>query len=143
MIGEGIFDAEWMGGKSNSYWPNEFTYKIVSTNDSPDQSLLGMFKETSKFIEEGAAAGGVCVNCYVGRSRSVTAVAAFLIDHRGMTTDDALQLIKKTRHEAKPNDGFMGQLQQYEVQQKRHINWLQSQAGGHAPLPPGVGVQVH
>ena len=33
----------------------------------------------------------------MGRSRSVTAVAAFLIDHRGMTTDDALQLIKKTR----------------------------------------------
>ena len=40
-IPQGIFDAEWMGGKPNSYWPNEFTYKIVSTNDSPDQSLLG------------------------------------------------------------------------------------------------------
>ena len=138
MIGDGIYDVEWMGGRAQCHWPQDFQYKILSTNDTPDQSLIGLFKDTSAFIEEGAAAGGVLVQCYVGRSRSVTAVIAFLIDHRGMNTDDALALIRKTRPEAKPNEGFMGQLQMYEVQTRRHINWLQSQAQGHAPLSPGA-----
>jgi len=38
----------------------------------------------------------------------VTAVAAFLIDHRGMTTDDALQLIKKTRESLFCGTLFLG-----------------------------------
>ena len=143
MIGDGIYDVEWMGGRAQCHWPQDFQYKILSTNDTPDQSLIGLFKDTSAFIEEGAAAGGVLVQCYVGRSRSVTAVIAFLIDHRGMNTDDALALIRKTRPEAKPNEGFMGQLQMYEVQTRRHINWLQSQAQGHAPLSPGAHKHAH
>ena len=110
---------EWMGGKSKSYFPGDFEYKVMSTNDNKEQNLLSIFKETSTFIEQGAAAGGVCVNCYAGVSRSVTVVMAFLIDHRGMSTDDALALIRKTRREAKPNEGFMGQIQQYEIQQRR------------------------
>jgi hypothetical protein len=76
MIGEGIYDVEWMGGKSKSYFPDDFTYKVLSTNDTKEQNLLNLFKETSAFIEQGAAAGGIymylCVCMFLSLSLSLT-----------------------------------------------------------------------
>ncbi|EIM89638.1 phosphatases II [Stereum hirsutum FP-91666 SS1] len=52
----------------------------------------------------------VLVHCALGRSRSVSVVCAYLIHTHGYSTDEALELVKRTRSVAQPNSGFVGQL---------------------------------
>ncbi|KAM0031995.1 putative phosphoric monoester hydrolase [Helianthus debilis subsp. tardiflorus] len=73
-------------------YPNDFTYK---TFDS---------KRT----------GNVLVHCFAGRSRSVTVVVAYLMKTHGMSSYEALNLVKSKRSVAAPNAGFILQLQSYE-----------------------------
>ncbi|KAL7251881.1 hypothetical protein ACSBR1_013684 [Camellia fascicularis] len=73
--------------------PNDFIYKIIDT------------KRTG---------GGVLVHCFVGRSRSVTIVVAYLMKKHNMSVSEALDLVRSKRPMASPNSGFMLQLQNYE-----------------------------
>jgi dual specificity phosphatase 12 len=50
----------------------------------------------------------------MGKSRSVTVTIAFLLrKYPSLTVHSALELIRKSRPMAEPNDGFMDQLQLY------------------------------
>lgn len=51
-----------------------------------------------------------------GISRSVTLVLAFLIKKKGMKYDDAYLMIKSKRRIIHPNDGFIKQLRNYELE---------------------------
>ncbi|XP_010532706.1 PREDICTED: dual specificity protein phosphatase 1 isoform X2 [Tarenaya hassleriana] len=73
--------------------PNDFVYKIVPAK------------------KQG---GGVLVHCFVGRSRSVTVVVAYLMKKHGMTLSQALQHVKSKRPVASPNAGFIKQLEELE-----------------------------
>jgi|SouAtlMetagenome_1021521.scaffolds.fasta_scaffold336917_1 dual specificity phosphatase 12 len=84
---------EWMGGKTASYFPDEFKYLVIQTADQEDQDLSSLFKRTSAFIDSGVRAGGVLVHCFAGVSRSSTVVAAYLMDRHQMTAKDALVLV--------------------------------------------------
>ena len=49
-----------------------------------------------------------------GCSRSVTIALAYIIEKDKISLDEALRRLKMTRPSAKPNDGFMKQLKQWE-----------------------------
>mmetsp|Transcript_25465 Transcript_25465/g.51870 ORF Transcript_25465/g.51870 Transcript_25465/m.51870 type:complete len:183 (+) Transcript_25465:178-726(+) len=114
MVGDGIYDIPLMGGKENCYFPDDFTYKILAADDNPSQNIEKFFVDTSPFILAGAKAGGVLVHCYAGVSRSATCICAFLMATNGLTAEEALAQVRKGRPEAKPNEGFWIQLQNYE-----------------------------
>lgn len=96
-------------------YPNDFTYKVIDVADREDTDLARHFDECINFIEEAKrSGGGVLVHCFVGRSRSVTIVLAYLIKKRGMTLSQALEYVRRKRPQASPNAGFVKQLQDFE-----------------------------
>ncbi|KAH9610244.1 hypothetical protein KSS87_012872 [Heliosperma pusillum] len=95
--------------------PHDFTYKVIEVTDREDTDLAHYFDECIDFIDEGKrSGGGVLVHCFVGRSRSVTVVLAYLLKKRGMMLSEALEYVRSKRPQASPNAGFIKQLQNYE-----------------------------
>ncbi|XAR57196.1 Phosphoprotein phosphatase [Bertholletia excelsa] len=95
--------------------PDDFVYKIIDVPDREDVNISRYFDECLDFIDEAKRMGGaVLVHCFVGRSRSVTIVVAYLMKKHGMSLSEALQLVRSKRHIAAPNSGFMSQLQEFE-----------------------------
>ncbi|KAI3711883.1 hypothetical protein L1987_70432 [Smallanthus sonchifolius] len=95
-------------------YPNDFTYKVVDVPDREEVNIAQFFDDCFGFISEAKRTGGVLVHCFVGRSRSVTIVVAYLMKTHGMRSSEALNLVKSKRSAAAPNSGFMLQLRNYE-----------------------------
>lgn len=95
--------------------PNDFVYKIINIPDREDVNIENYFDECFTFIDEAKRTGcGVLVHCFVGKSRSVTVVVAYLMKKHGMSVSEALKHVKSKRPIASPNSGFMLQLQNFE-----------------------------
>ena len=56
----------------------------------------------------------VLVHCQAGMSRSATILASYLMKLKGLTSDEALTLLKSKRSKVSPNGGFLLQLKSYE-----------------------------
>ncbi|MBA0651461.1 hypothetical protein Goklo_018785 [Gossypium klotzschianum] len=96
-------------------YPNEFAHKIIEVMDREDTNLMQYFDECFSFIDEAKRlGGGVLVHCFMGISRSVTVVIAYLMKKHGMRLSQALEHVKRRRPQASPNSGFILQLQQFE-----------------------------
>ncbi|CAK7333023.1 unnamed protein product [Dovyalis caffra] len=96
-------------------YPNDFVYKVIGVADRGDTNLRQYFNECFNFIDEAKRkGGGVLVHCFVGRSRSVTIVVAYLMKKHGMSLSEALAHVKSKRPQAGPNSGFISQLQDFE-----------------------------
>jgi protein-tyrosine phosphatase len=79
-------------------WSNE-EIDVLSTplRDGPgnDPHLVG---KAVRFIDETVRSGGrILIHCHAGRSRSVAIAARYLIVSRGITGEQALELISKKR----------------------------------------------
>lgn len=119
----------------------------IDIDDMEDQDILVYLPKMVRFIDRGIRAAaapvpsssnakavisspeslsGVLVHCAMGKSRSVTAVIAYLLwkyPHRfgkhdpTVTTQEAvagaLAWVRKTRPVAEPNEGFMAQLEMW------------------------------
>ncbi|XAR54634.1 Phosphoprotein phosphatase [Bertholletia excelsa] len=95
--------------------PNDFTYKLINIPDREDTNISLYFEEAFNFIDEAkTTGGGALVHCFVGRSRSVTIVVAYLMKKHGMSLSQALEHVRNKRPIASPNSGFMLQLQNFE-----------------------------
>ncbi|CAH8314339.1 unnamed protein product [Eruca vesicaria subsp. sativa] len=95
--------------------PDDFVYKLVRVVDKEDTNLEIFFDECVDFIDEAKKLGGsVLVHCFVGKSRSVTIVVAYLMKKHGMSLNQALEHVKSIRPVACPNAGFIKQLQDLE-----------------------------
>jgi hypothetical protein len=90
-------------------------YKNVLAYDDDDFKINRFFDDTSDYINKNIKDNKILVHCAMGRSRSVSIVIAFLIKYHKMTTEKALEMIKKVRPCAQPNDGFIKQLKEYET----------------------------
>lgn len=87
----------------------------IEVDDVDDEDLLQYFASANAFIQAGLdAGGGVLVHCAMGKSRSATICIAYLL-HRQKSLDpeSALELIRRTRALAEPNEDFMRQLWLY------------------------------
>ncbi|KAI4378880.1 hypothetical protein MLD38_016302 [Melastoma candidum] len=106
--------------------PDDFTYKVIAVSDREDTNLRQYFDECFDFIDEAnQSGGGALVHCFVGRSRSVTIVVAYMMKKHGMTYLQALEHVKSRRPQACPNSGFVSQLRDFE----KSLRELASQDG--------------
>ncbi|KAF5465637.1 hypothetical protein F2P56_015620 [Juglans regia] len=104
--------------------PNDFVYKVINVTDREDTDIKQYFDESFDFIDEAKRlGGGVLVHCFVGKSRSVTIVVAYLMKKHGMSLSQALEHVKSKRSQAGPNSGFISQLRDFEksLQDEKNI----------------------
>lgn len=77
----------------------------------PDNDVI----TSCRFIHEAIKSGNsVLVHCAQGKSRSSTAVIAYLMATRNMKSQEALQFVQSNRKMAQPNPRFMQRLQEFE-----------------------------
>jgi dual specificity phosphatase 12 len=76
--------------------------------------IADLFDTSNTFIKTHLAHGNVLVHCQAGISRSVTIVAAFIMNSIKCSATDAIEQIKAIRIQANPNSGFMRQLSLYQ-----------------------------
>nr|OQO29561.1 hypothetical protein B0A51_04119 [Rachicladosporium sp. CCFEE 5018] len=91
-----------------------YTHKVVEVDDVDDENLLEHLPGCVAFIQDGLDSGGaVLVHCAMGKSRSATAICAYLMHTRHISASEALAHLRQTRPFCEPNDGFMKQLELY------------------------------
>jgi protein-tyrosine phosphatase len=82
--------------------------------DDENTNLDMVFEDSNKFIDDAFENNGnILIHCMMGRSRSVTIVAAYLINNFGMNVDEILSLMKSKRNIIEPNKYFEKQLRNY------------------------------
>lgn len=90
---------------------DDFDYLHVEIRDESGVQISAHFDETYAFIEEALASGGaVLVHCVLGRSRSATLIAAYLMRKEGIPMLSALDRIRAVRPAVAPNPSFALQL---------------------------------
>ena len=104
--------------------PNHFEQKIddlrqskvvylhLPVSDKCSSTLSAYFAQTNAFIKDclSSETNALLIHCKCGVSRSSTVLLAFLVQVRGMTLSDALNLVRKKRRRIRPNIGFFLQL---------------------------------
>ncbi|RZF44868.1 hypothetical protein LSTR_LSTR004493 [Laodelphax striatellus] len=94
-------------------------YLGLPLSDLPVTNISKYFNVAADFIRDAIASGGkVLVHCMMGLSRSSTCVIAYLMIKEGMSASKALQKVRTSR-EVRPNNGFLQQLAELDVQLKR------------------------
>jgi len=97
-------------------YPERITLEIkrVELEDDPDSDVIPIFPETNAFINGAIKSGGVVlVHCDMGVSRSVTMVAAYMIQTHSHTAETALAHMCTRRAFVRPNSGYTEQLEIY------------------------------
>ena len=106
-------------------FPQPLQHLTIPIDDTSDAFLLDHLDDAVRWIRdalgpnqedgaEGGQGGHVLVHCVWGMSRSASVVVAFLIAARGMPLYAALRILRARRPVARPNEGFMAQLQAFE-----------------------------
>lgn len=110
-----ILNVSWEAAES---YPDQFTYKRIAISDrlEDSQSMGAHFEEAFAFIEEARVRGDrVLVHCVQGISRSATVVVAYLMWHKRISLNRALEHVKRCRPVVNPNPGFRALLAELEV----------------------------
>ena len=95
-------------------YPDDFKYMVINAMDDENTNLDMVFEDSNKFIDDAFEnRGNILVHCMMGRSRSATIVAAYLIHTFGMNVDEILSLMKNKRNIIQPNKYFEKQLRKY------------------------------
>lgn len=103
---------------------DEMEYKSVFIEDEEEVDLLAHLPECLEFLQKVRREGERCPNpklqpkvlvySYFGLSRSCAVVLAHLMKEEGWTLKQSWQYLHSLHPSAKPNDGFLVQLLQYE-----------------------------
>ena len=103
------------GKDIKNFFPDNFKYYNINLYDSEKENIKQYFKDSSDFIDEGIKNGGnVLVHCHAGVSRSSTILIAYIMKSKKMKLNDDIELKKTKREKVNPNNGFIGQLKDYE-----------------------------
>ena len=95
-------------------FPESFEYLVIGAMDSVCTELNKTFEEINGFIQECFALDGkVLVICMAGRSRSATAVCAYIMKTLGVSPIKAINLLQRGRNIVDPNPAFKQQLAEY------------------------------
>lgn len=93
----------------------DFEYLTITVHDHPDANIHQHLDVCAGFIHTALKRGSVLVHCKFGRSRSASAVVAYLMKHHNMSCRESISLCVERRPMVRPNSGFLRQLKQYEV----------------------------
>jgi predicted protein tyrosine phosphatase len=96
-------------------------YLQFHLDDDDEQNISHCFDPAYKFITECVKGeddygGNVLIHCYAGVSRSATIVIAYLMRQHLLSLKDAKSLLRSKRPCISPNDGFISQLEAYEIE---------------------------
>jgi len=95
-------------------YPDDFKYMVINAMDDENTELSCIFDDTNKFIDNAFEnCGNILVHCMMGKSRSATIVASYLIHTFGMNVEEVLKLLKNKRDIIQPNKYFEQQLRKY------------------------------
>lgn len=94
-----------------NYFPSQFKYYKLRWSDNIKFKAIDDFDKVASYINEQILLGhNVLVHCQTGRSRSATAICAYLIKYHDMNVETSIKLLKDARPIAHPNSGFTNQL---------------------------------
>ncbi|XP_043307044.1 protein phosphatase Slingshot homolog 3 isoform X1 [Cervus canadensis] len=128
-----------MAREIDNFYPERFTYHNVRLWDEESAQLLPHWKETHRFVEAARAQGTrVLVHCKMGVSRSAATVIAYAMKQYGWSLEQALRHVQELRPIARPNPGFLRQLQTYQgiLTASRQSHVWEQKAGGASPEEP-------
>ncbi|KAH8830564.1 protein-tyrosine phosphatase-like protein [Flagelloscypha sp. PMI_526] len=111
------------------------THKTILVDDSEFENLLIHLRDACDFIQASLdehPSNKVLVHCYMGVSRSVTVVAAYLMKANKWPSEIAVEYIRARRPQAYPNHGFRKQLDVFAAcdyspspNNSQYTQWLQ------------------
>jgi protein-tyrosine phosphatase len=105
---------------TNTSLPKDIKELHLKIHDYEGFELFDYFERANDFMNKCKMEGGaVLVHCKYGVSRSVAFVIAYLIKYMKFTADSALKFLMTKRNQIKPNEGFMEQLNKYQIWIKR------------------------
>ena len=87
---------------------DNFKHIRVVVDDVDNEPICNHFERTNGVIAHKDSV--VFVHCWAGVSRSATIVAAYLIQHFGLSANEAIKYIQHRRQCVSPNLGFRKQL---------------------------------
>ncbi|XP_061059818.1 protein phosphatase Slingshot homolog 3 isoform X1 [Eubalaena glacialis] len=128
-----------MAREIDNFYPERFTYHNVRLWDEESAQLLSHWKETHRFVEAARAQGTrVLVHCKMGVSRSAATVIAYAMKQYGWSLEQALRHVQELRPIARPNPGFLRQLQTYQgiLTASRQSHVWEQKVGGASPEEP-------
>ena len=103
--------------KSYTLRSKYFKYLNLQVQDEKTEDAKKHFRATNRFIQEALDNGGkVLVQSVEGRSRSSTFVLAYMINKERLQLKQCLASLRQYVPEAEPNEGFMSQLAQYDLE---------------------------
>ena len=91
---------------------------IPNITDTPHTNIYPELKRSVAFIENALTreGGTVLVHCYMGISRSATIVLAYLMKSQKWSLREAVTYLCARRKCVKPNDGFLEQLMEWQLE---------------------------
>ena len=92
----------------------DIKYHFVNIRDHPRAPIENHFSECYNFIKKGLKEGNVLVHCYSGISRSVAIIIMYLMKSLNIPYQGALEIVKVSRIQANPNNGFVSKLRDYD-----------------------------
>ena len=93
-------------------------YINIKIEDVENQSVIPFFDESCAFVKTALSENGsnkVLIHCGGGKSRSTTFTMAYLIKCKQQTLAFAYGIVSLSRPKAYPNDGFLNDLEKYEI----------------------------
>ena len=101
------------GGVANFFEKEgSIEYLRLPLRDLNTESVLPLLPAAVEFLRRAHVRDDGCalVHCNEGRSRSVALVTGFLVLTRGLSSSDALALVREVRPRAEPKEAFVRQL---------------------------------
>jgi protein-tyrosine phosphatase len=101
-----------------NHYPSTFIYFNGNVLDNESQDLSVFFSEAFDFLDDvfKVPTNKVFIHCVVGKSRSAALTMAYLMRVEHLTLKQAFAHVRACRPIVCPNDGFMRQLMELEMQ---------------------------
>jgi protein-tyrosine phosphatase len=109
------FNAPTFLSNDKTHWAS-----LPITDDKSDAKTESQFRKGAAILNRWINAGNkVIVHCYAGISRSVSTVLAYLMIYKGLTYQQAYDLVKKGRPELNPHPVYVKILKGMEKRKTR------------------------
>ena len=94
-----------------------FEYLDIDIQDSMFEDAQRHFRITNRYIENGRQGGRILIHSFNGTSRAPTFILAYLISREKIKLNEALVLLRSFNPKIEPNENFMKQLIDYDLEQ--------------------------